>query len=365
MRNFYFAAVTVLSIALTNNSVSGQTFLLLKDINSGAGGSDPDAVATPVVMNDIVYFVADNGINGHELWKSDGTATGTVMVEDIFPGLQASFPNSLTVMNGFVYFRANNGAHGVELWKSDGTAAGTTMVKDIFPGIKNSGDPTNLTVFGNTLYFAATNGESANGRELWKTDGTGAGTVMVRDIYPGLHGSYPSSLHISYNKLYFMANNGFNGPELWTSDGTSAGTTQVKEFEPGNIGSSPSIFIEANGKIFVIATTSANGKELWVSKGTIAPAPPQNSQTAEGKSGITVYPNPVLDEIIVSISLEKKEKVKWQLSDSRGRFIKAGDYNLSVGNNNISINASGLSAGGYTVSLVGENVKQAIQVIKQ
>ncbi len=84
-------------------------------------------------MNDIVYFVADNGINGDELWISDGTATGTVMVKDIFPGLQSSFPNSLTVMNGLVYFRANNGAHGVELWRSDGTAAGTTMVKDIFP----------------------------------------------------------------------------------------------------------------------------------------------------------------------------------------------------------------------------------------
>jgi ELWxxDGT repeat protein len=366
MRKIFFAVVTLLSIALAENPVFGQTFLLLKDINSGSGDSDPDAYATPVVMNDIVYFVADNGINGDELWKSDGTATGTVMVKDIFPGLQASFPQLLTVMNGFVYFRANNGALGVELWRSDGTAAGTTMIKDIFPGFKTSSDPTSLTVFGNTLYFAATNGETANGKELWKTDGTSAGTVMVRDIYPGINGSNPANLHISYDKLYFMANDGFKGPELWTSDGTSAGTTLVKDFETGSIGSSPKILVEANGKIFVVATTSVYGKELWVSKGTIAPAPPlNNSLVKEILSGVTVYPNPVQDEIIVSISLDKKEKVKWQLSDNNGRVIKGGDYNLSAGSNRVSIDASGLSAGNYIVNLMGGDVKQAIKVIKQ
>jgi ELWxxDGT repeat protein len=364
MRKIFFAVATLLSIAIVENPVSGQTFLLLKDINSGSGDSDPDAA--PVVMNDIVYFVADNGINGDELWKSDGTTAGTVMVKDIYPGLQASFPQLLTVMNGFVYFRANNGAHGVELWRSDGTAAGTTMVKDIYPGIKTSSDPTSLTVLGNTLYFAATNGETANGKELWKTDGTGAGTVMVRDIYPGIHNSNPTNLHISYDKLYFMANDGFKGPELWTSDGTSAGTTLVKDFETGSIGSSPSIFIEANGKIFVVATTTASGKELWVSKGTIAPAPPINNVLVKERlSNIIVYPNPVRDEIILCISVEKKEKVKWQLSDNNGRIIKSGDYILSAGSNTVSIEASRLSSGNYIVNLIGEDMKQAIKVIKQ
>ncbi len=162
---------------------------------------------------------------------------------------------------------------------------------------------------------------------------------MVRDIYPGLHGSNPANLHISYNKLYFKANNGFNGPELWTSDGTSAGTTQVKEFEAGSIGSSPSIFIEANGKIFVIATTSTNGKELWVSKGTIAPAPPNSSLLTEVKPGVTVYPNPVKDEINVSIALDKKVNVKWQLSDMSGRILYNGYNELPAGNNRITLNA--------------------------
>lgn len=363
MRKIFFAAVTVLSIALTGNSVSGQTFSLLKDINSGTGGSDPDKYTSPVVMNGIVYFVADNGINGDELWKSDGTTAGTVMVKDIYPGLPASFPQLLTVMKGVLYFRANDGGHGVELWRSDGTAAGTIQVKDIYPGFKTSSDPTSLTVFGNALYFAATNGDT-NGKELWKTDGTGAGTVMVRDIFPGLNGSYPDNLHISFNKLYFTANNGFNGPELWTSDGTYAGTKMVKEFESGSIGSSPFIFIESNDKIFVIATTSARGKEIWVSA-TIAPPPPVVQVINEIKPAISLFPNPVRNEIKVFVTTAKKEKVNWQLTDNNGRIIKAGNSNLSTGINSITINVADVTAGSYMVNLAGEQLKQTISVIKE
>lgn len=364
MRKILFAIVTVLSIALTDNSVFGQTFVLLKDINSGTGSSDPDKYATPVVLNGIVFFVADNGINGDELWKSDGTTAGTVMVKDIYPGLPASFPQLLTVMNGYVYFRANDGGHGVELWKSDGTAAGTTQVKDILTGIKASSDPTQLTVFNNALYFSATNGQTANGRELWKTDGTSAGTVMVKDIFPSFNGSNPSNLHVSFNKLYFMANDGFRGPELWGSDGTSAGTTLIKEFEPGSGGSIPSIFIDANGKIFVLATTSTAGKELWVSTGTITP-PPIGAAITEVKPAASLYPNPVQNVFKISVAADKKEKVNWQLSDITGRIIKVGNSNLSEGINNVTIDASGIAAGNYTLTLTGKQMKQAFAVIKE
>ena len=68
-------------------------------------------------------------LTGTELWKSDGTESGTVLVEDINPG-GSSFPQYLTNVAGTLFFFANDGNSGQELWKSDGTATGTVLVKD-------------------------------------------------------------------------------------------------------------------------------------------------------------------------------------------------------------------------------------------
>src|SRR5262249_60144077 len=83
---------------------------------------------------------------------------------------------------GTAVFRGGDGVTGRELWKSDGTAAGTVLVKDIRPG-PDYGYPENLTGVGRTLFFTANDG--VNGQELWKSDGTEAGTVLVKDINPG------------------------------------------------------------------------------------------------------------------------------------------------------------------------------------
>ena len=107
---------------------------MVKDITSGSAGSFSYTPAVkPVVMNNELYFNANDGNNGYELWKSDGTASGTVMVKDINIGGSDSFPQHLTVVGNTLYFDANDGTNGNELWKSDGTASGTVMVKDIAP----------------------------------------------------------------------------------------------------------------------------------------------------------------------------------------------------------------------------------------
>jgi len=87
-----------------------------------------------------------------------------------------------------LFFAADNSVNGRELWKSNGTDAGTVQVKDIYQG-SGSSLPEYLTAVGPVLFFVADNG--VNGRELWKSDGTAAGTVLVKDIVQGSGSSYP------------------------------------------------------------------------------------------------------------------------------------------------------------------------------
>jgi len=125
--------------------------------------------------------------------------------------------------------------HGDELWKSDGTWAGTELIQNINPGPYPS-NPSYLINVKGTLYFSA---RSAYGRaELWKSDGTAAGTKLVKDIYRGSLGSRPSGLTDFDGTLLFFADDGAHprSPELhelWRSDGTAAGTKLVKDFYPG------------------------------------------------------------------------------------------------------------------------------------
>jgi ELWxxDGT repeat protein len=240
---------------------------LVKDINPGSDSSSAPSSAT--VVGGTLYFRADNGTNGTELWKSDGSAAGTTMVKDINPGAGNSNLFNLTAVGGTVYFFADDGTNGRELWKSDGTDAGTTLVKDIRPGSTSSG-PLSLTNSGGTLYFSASDG--TNGTELWKSDGTTAGTTLVKDIWPGVVSSGPNYLTSVSGILYFsalVAGTGGIGVELWKSDGTAAGTTLVKDINPGAGSSSPAFLTEVGGTLYFSALdTSINGIELWKSDGT-------------------------------------------------------------------------------------------------
>ena len=116
------------------------------------------------------------------------------MVKDVAPGNYGSYPRNLTDVNGTLFFTASDGVNGVELWKSDGTEAGTARVKDIYPGPLGGVDsgPAGLTVFNGALYFQAFDGDGFVGVELWKCDGTESGTVLVKDICQPNCSSSPS-----------------------------------------------------------------------------------------------------------------------------------------------------------------------------
>jgi ELWxxDGT repeat protein len=246
--------------------------------NIGSGFSPPSSLMN---MNGTLYFTADDGTNGTELWKSDGTAAGTVLVKDIRSGSSSAFPSSLTNVNGTLYFKADDGTNGTELWKSNGTATGTVMVKDIAPGVVSftdpffnyysyprSSSPSELTNVNGTLYFTANNG--TNGVELWKSNGTAAGTVAVKDIRSGEVGAYPSELTNVSGTLYFKADDNSTGDELWRSDGSVAGTLLVKDIRTGSDGAYPSGLTNVNGMLHFTANDGRNGRQLWKSNGTAA-----------------------------------------------------------------------------------------------
>ena len=93
---------------------------MVKDINSANGNSGHSEIGEFTQMGSTLYFRADDGTNGDELWKSDGTASGTVMVKDINSGCSCSNPNFLTAVGNTLYFEAYDTTNGYELLrKSD------------------------------------------------------------------------------------------------------------------------------------------------------------------------------------------------------------------------------------------------------
>jgi ELWxxDGT repeat protein len=253
------------------NGTEGGT-VLIKDIRAGATGSEPDQLTN---VNGVLYFVANDGNHGKEIWRSNGTSTGTIIVKDVYAKGGSSNPSSLINANGSLFFAANDGVNGYELWKSDGTVSGTLMVKDIKPGSKISSAPAMLTNVNGIVFFVAADTES--GRELWKSDGTYTGTVRVKDIRMGINTSSIDNTVAVSDKLFFTASDGIHGHELWKSDGTEAGTVLVKDMTPGSSGSNGEYdftykmgnFTNINGTLFYTAYKN-NDYYIWKSDGTTA-----------------------------------------------------------------------------------------------
>jgi ELWxxDGT repeat protein len=193
-----------------------------------------------------LLFAANDGARGYELWKSDGTPSGTVFMRDIWSGGNSSLyshgnyqegidlRDPAVSLNGIAYFLANAGGDSNwELWRSDGTLSGTQMLKNDETGVPFS--PRNsLKVVNNQIYLFTWEENSDEGLpdlwELWKSDGTTQGTVKVTRVLQEEWWQDPTALMFGGpDKLYFLPT-GFQEPHnLWVSDGTAAGTKIVEQ----------------------------------------------------------------------------------------------------------------------------------------
>jgi ELWxxDGT repeat protein len=359
--------------------------VMVKDINTHSydfhpTGSNPGKF---IDFNGTLIFDAQEYMD-HEPWKSDGTTAGTVMLKDINPGSMgvggagevgnSSNPDYFTVMGSSIYFSAEYYPDGKELWKSDGTTVGTVMIKDIYTGGSStpgngfrgySSAPADLTVLGNKFYFSADNG---NGRELWKSSGTTTGTILFKETNPSITvGGNPELLTLVNDKIYFRANNGTNGIELWSTDGTSGGTTMVQDIQPGASGSNPVQIFESAGKIFIVVTTAVYGTEIWVAN-TVLPPPiaAKGMEITEENNNIAVLKtNPVINDIQLSIKSANSDKVRWRLLDNNGRVVRSGYYSVSVGTTAITENTGHLAPGNYLLQLDGKFLQQTIKIVKE
>lgn len=239
---------------------------LLRDINQGGAttGANPNNFVT---MGSFIYYSANDGVRGVELWRTDGTPGGTAMVKDINPG-DSSYPDYMVVVGSTLYFTASDGENGFELWKSDGTAAGTVMVDDIYAGFGDSYPSYTVAIGSTALYFSAEHPDYGN--ELFKLDIATNTVSLVSDINVGTPGSYPYLLtYTTGTTIYFNADDGNTGSELWKSDGSGAGTTRIKDIWSGPNGSYPDYITVVSGSTVIFnADDGTNGPELWMTNGT-------------------------------------------------------------------------------------------------
>ncbi len=245
-----------------------------------------DGWARPV--GNTVFFVGNDGIQGDELWKSDGTPAGTGIVADLTPAA-ASTPGQtvrpLVGAGSLLCFLVGSDQAALQLWRSDGTPEGTFAVRGPGPLTRLTGvgsliyfwvglggteelwrsDGTVEGTFalgatavapssrilagpGEVLFFAGL--DPVHGEELWRSDGTTVGTTLVADIRPGPTGSEISNLYLSGGRVFFAANDGVSGVEFWKSDGTPGGTQLVRDLVPGSGGSFFQSLLDVAGRLY-------------------------------------------------------------------------------------------------------------------
>lgn len=303
--------VTTVASGMELAIVSATGKEIIKDINAGLNGSDPHNFYT---FNNMLYFAANDGLNGMEVWTTDGTPANTQMLKNIVEGTASGVTTKdLFELNDGIFFSAHSSGLIDDVWKTTGHGAdaeqyfftnsgnilGTAgdtifmitspmfiykgngveepkLVADLSTSIGEALHPSSNFSLGDMFIYNlfAFGGGTPYGQELWTIDWHTPGTALLKDIGPGLtdgvfgmnYGEAEQRfLKVSETKAIFAADDGVNGVELWTTDGTTGGTSMVKDIKPGNASSNPrKINAMLNGQVYFVA----NYGQIWKTDGT-------------------------------------------------------------------------------------------------
>ena len=194
--------------------------------------------------------------NQGELYRTDGTVSGTSILKEFTPGQDHGGSYESTGWNGLMWMSVYETVGKSQIWKTDGTMPGTSVLASYGDGTSLAA---NLCGTPAAMFFAG--GTSVSGRELWKTDATGAGASMVAELTPGSVGTTFNWIHSSGSGVYFSIASTASGKELWRSDGTSAGTVLADDIVPGNGESKPQPMGMVNGRFVFAADSPVYGRE--------------------------------------------------------------------------------------------------------
>lgn len=360
------------------------------------------ALANRIVpLGDYVYFLANDGSTGYELWKSNGTSAGTTRVLDIYSGAQSGWPAWMTVMNNKLYFAARNGSDGDKLMRYDplNHQLGAQLVADINGTSSDSAWVRWLTVVGDKLFFSAYTAE--NGHELWSSDGIptsqGGSTQRVADINPGSGSSYPnvswydpmtggqtileqdqpeatsSRLHFFAHNgwIYFPANDGTHGIELWRSNGTTTQLLTDINTDPNfNNGSSdiPFTMSVVNNKLFFIGYNASAGWEPYMID--LATLPKSGSRAPMSPLALSLdqnYPNPFNPTTSITFTVPESGPVSVRVYDALGREVALlAEGALDAGVYQRTFDARTLPSGAYICRLEqgGHSLTRIMHLVK-
>lgn len=196
-----------------------------------------------IVYNGALYLGINDGVRGYELWRLNLSNVLNI-VKDINPGGGDGLANNIIISSGTLFFPAFGGPGGFNIWKSTGSTASTVMAVDLpFTAFGLDLTDVNGTIFFSNEYTIG----FTNYGELWKSNGTTAGTSIIKSFSDDFVTFQFSQLTEYKDKLYFylIENTGVDFVSLWSSDGTNLGTVEIKHNIFIDIALSP-IFITNN-----------------------------------------------------------------------------------------------------------------------
>ena len=288
--------------------------------------------------DDAIYvsgLLLNNNTLGYELYRMANGEADVSLVRDIVPGPDASQPYGFREVDGTVFFTAQTPNEGRELWTTDGTAAGTQLVADVYAGNGSFTNGFDMVALNGALYLIGFTPDT--GFELFRA--TANEVSLVRDIIPGATNSNPRGLQTFGDSLYFAAATSEFGSELWSSDGTEAGTQRILDLNPGDGSSNPSELTEVGGELFFVANDGTSGYEVWL-LGTAV-----NTRELTHFLPLSVAPNPTSATSQLRWDVPLQTAGTLLISDTYGRRVAVRP--LAAGSTEVQINLAQFPTGTY------------------